>query len=196
LSYALVKVGAFTIVSQLGGSGEKLVSLDDYAGLGQRQPWVAASLSVFLLSLLGLPVTAGFFGKFYIFTAAVHSKLIWLAILMAVNSVIGSYYYLHFIIIMYMHEPKPGTTVAPVRFPLTARIVLLVTVAGTLYFGLAPTRALNFLNQPTSSAPSSNRGNADLLIASFLRRLCGTAIPVYPGRGCALATSHRRLMLD
>ena len=149
LGYALVKVGAFTIVSQLGGPGEKLVSLDDYAGLGQRQPWVAASLSVFLLSLLGLPVTAGFFGKFYIFTAAVHSKLIWLAILMAVNSTIGAYYYLRLIIIMYMHEPKPGTVVAPMRFPLTARIVLLVTVAGTLYFGLAPTRALNFLNQPT-----------------------------------------------
>src|SRR5262249_8834823 len=60
LSYALVKVGAFTIVSQLGGAGEKRVSLDDYAGLGQRQPWVAAALSAFLLSLLGLPVTAGF----------------------------------------------------------------------------------------------------------------------------------------
>jgi NADH-quinone oxidoreductase subunit N len=149
LSYALVKVGAFTIVSQLGGAGERLVSLDDYAGLGQRQPWVAASLSVFLLSLLGLPVTAGFFGKFYIFTAAVHSKLIWLAILMAVNSTIGVYYYLRLVIIMYMHEPKPGVVVAPVRFPLTARIVLLVTVAATIYFGLAPTRALSFLNQPT-----------------------------------------------
>src|SRR6266403_653859 len=90
LSYALVKVGAFTIVSQLGGADEKHNTLDDYAGLGQRQPWVAASLSLFLLSLLGLPVTAGFFGKFYIFTVAVHSNLIWLAILMAVNSVIGS----------------------------------------------------------------------------------------------------------
>ncbi|HWZ96372.1 MAG TPA: NADH-quinone oxidoreductase subunit N [Candidatus Dormibacteraeota bacterium] len=149
LSYALVKVGAFTIVSQLGGAEEKHVSLDDYAGLGQRQPWVAASLTVFLLSLLGLPVTAGFFGKFYIFTAAVHSNLIWLAVLMAVNSVIGSYYYLRLIIIMYMHEPKPGAAIAPVRFPMTATIVLWITVAGTLYFGLAPGKALNFLNQKT-----------------------------------------------
>jgi NADH-quinone oxidoreductase subunit N len=148
LSYALVKVGAFTIVSQLGGKDEKHNSLEDYAGLGQRQPWVAASLSIFLLSLLGLPVTAGFFGKFYIFTVAVHSNLIWLAILMAVNSVIGSYYYLRLIIVMYMHEPKPDAAIAPVRFPLTARIVLCVTVAGTLYFGLAPTRTIEFLNQP------------------------------------------------
>src|SRR5215475_12404218 len=102
LGYALVKVGAFTIVSQLGGAAEKRISLDDYAGLGQRQPWVAAALSVFLLSLLGLPVTAGFFGKFYVFAAAIHSNLIWLAILMAVNSVIGTYYYLRLIVVMYM----------------------------------------------------------------------------------------------
>src|SRR5579871_2856448 len=149
LSYALVKVGAFTIVSQLGGAEEKHTSLEDYAGLGQRQPWVAASLAVFLLSLLGLPVTAGFFGKFYVFTAAVHSKLIWLAVLMAVNSVIGAYYYLRLIIIMYMHEPKSEAASAPVKFPLTATIVLLVTVAGTLYFGLAPTKTLAFLNQKT-----------------------------------------------
>ena len=149
LSYALVKVGAFTIVSQLGGAGEKHVALDDYAGLGQRQPWVAASLTVFLLSLLGLPVTAGFFGKFYIFTAAIHSKLIWLAILMAVNSIIGAYYYLRLVIIMYMHEPKPDAAITIVKFPLTATIVLFVTVAGTLYFGLAPTKTLTFLNQKT-----------------------------------------------
>ena len=145
LGYALVKVGAFTIVSQLGGADEKHVSLDDYAGLGQRQPWIAAALGVFLLSLLGLPVTAGFFGKFYIFTAAVHSKLIWLAILMAVNSIIGAYYYLRLIVVMYMHEPKSEAAAAPVRFPVTASIVLWITVAGTIYFGLAPSRTLNFL---------------------------------------------------
>src|SRR5579859_378669 len=149
LSYALVKVGAFTIVSQIGGAEEKHNTIEDYAGLGRRQPWVAASLSVFLLSLFGLPVTAGFFGKFYVFTVAVHSRLIWLAILMAVNSVIGAYYYLRLIIVMYMHEPKPEAAIATVRFPITARIVLILTVAGTIYFGLAPSRALNFLNQST-----------------------------------------------
>ena len=73
LSYALVKIGAFTIVSEIGGMGEKNLTLDDYAGLAQRQPVAAAALSLYLLSLLGLPVTAGFFGKFYIFKAAVNS---------------------------------------------------------------------------------------------------------------------------
>src|SRR6202040_1625794 len=104
VSYALVKLGAFTIVSELGGAGEKHLSLDDYAGLSERQPVVAAALSLYLLSLLGLPVTAGFFGKFYIFKAAVNSHLLWLAVLMAVNSIIGSYYYLRVIVVMYMRE--------------------------------------------------------------------------------------------
>src|SRR5882762_3215625 len=150
LSYALVKLGAFTIVSQLGGTGEKNLSLDDYAGLSQRQPWVAAALSVYLLSLLGLPVTAGFFGKFYIFKAAVNSHLLWLAALMAINSVIGSYYYLRVIVVMYMREPSAEHASAPrVSFPLTVNVVLTVTAIGTILFGVMPNPVINFILQPT-----------------------------------------------
>ncbi len=150
LSYALMKLGAFTIVSQLGGAGEKNLSLDDYAGLSQRQPWVAAALSVYLLSLLGLPVTAGFFGKFYIFKTAVNSHLLWLAVLMAINSIIGAYYYLRVIVVMYMRESSAeAASAAPVGFPLTVSFVLAFTVAGTLYFGLFPNQVLNFILQPT-----------------------------------------------
>jgi len=84
LSYALVKVGAFTIVSQLGGADEKHNTLEDYAGLGSAS--MGRRFAQYLSALFTrLPVTAGFFGKFYIFTVAVHSNLIWLAILMAVN---------------------------------------------------------------------------------------------------------------
>src|SRR6266705_3296476 len=150
LSYALVKLGAFTIVSQLGGAGEKNLSLDDYAGLSQRQPFVAAALSVYLLSLLGLPVTAGFFGKFYIFKAAVNSHLLWLAVLMAINSIIGAYYYFRLIVVMYMRESSAeAASAAPVGFPLTVNFVLAFTVAGTLYFGLFPNQVLKFILQPT-----------------------------------------------
>src|SRR5947209_1200170 len=149
LSYALVKLGAFTVVSQLGGAGEKNLSLDDYAGLSQRQPFVAAMLSVYLLSLLGLPVTAGFFGKFYIFKAAVNSHLLWLAVLMAINSVIGAYYYLRVIVMMYMRESSAeAKSAASVGFPLTVNFVLAFTVVGTLYCGLFPNRVLNFILQP------------------------------------------------
>jgi NADH-quinone oxidoreductase subunit N len=149
LSYALVKLGAFTIVSQMGGAGEKHLSLDDYAGLSQRQPVVAAMLSIYLLSLLGLPVTAGFFGKFYIFKAAVNSHLLWLAVLMAVNSIIGAYYYLRVIVVMYMREPSTeAATAAPVGFPLTVNVVLAVTAIGTIFFGVMPNAVLNFILQP------------------------------------------------
>src|ERR1700674_728320 len=149
LGYALVKIGAFTIVSQLGGTGEKNLSLDDYAGLSQRQPVVAAVLSLYLLSLLGLPVTAGFFGKFYIFKAAVNSHLIWLAVLMAINSVIGAYYYLRVIVVMYMREPSAeAASAAPVNFPLTVNAVLAVTAIGTILFGVLPNRVINFILKP------------------------------------------------
>jgi NADH-quinone oxidoreductase subunit N len=149
LSYALVKIGAFTIVSEIGGMGEKNLTLDDYAGLAQRQPVAAAALSLYLLSLLGLPVTAGFFGKFYIFKAAVNSHLIWLAVLMAVNSVIGAYYYLRVIVVMYMREGSAeAMAAAPVRFPVAVNVVLAVTAIGTVYFGLFPNQVLNFILQP------------------------------------------------
>src|SRR5271163_850024 len=150
VSYALVKIGAFTIVSQIGGAGEKHVALDDYAGLGQRQPLVAAILSLFLLSLLGLPVTAGFFGKLYIFKAALDSHLIWLAVIMAVNSVIGAFYYFRLIVLMYMREPSAEIAAAPlVRFPVTVVIVLLVTAIATVWLGVAPNPVLRFILQPT-----------------------------------------------
>ena len=148
LTYAIVKVGAFTIVSQYGGAGEKHLTLDDYAGLGERQPVIAAVLSLFLLSLLGLPVTAGFLGKFYIFKAAVDSHLIWLAVLMAINSIIGAYYYIRLIVVMYMREPAPGAPVlAPARFPAMVNVVLVLTAAGTVLLGLLPSKVLTYLLQ-------------------------------------------------
>ena len=149
LGYALVKVGAFTIVSQLGGAGEKYLTIDDYAGLGERRPVVAAMLSLFLLSLLGLPVTAGFLGKFYIFKAAVDSGLIWLAVLMTINSTIGAYYYIRIIVVMYMREPTAETAaIAPSRFPLGVSFVIATTAIGAVYFGVFPNKALfNYLLQ-------------------------------------------------
>src|SRR5580692_4826677 len=146
LSYALVKVGAFTIVSQFGGAGEKHLQLDDFAGLGERQPVVAAVFSLFLLSLLGLPVTAGFLGKFYIFKAAVDSNLIWLAVLMAINSIIGAYYYIRLIVVMYMREPSSEiAATAPARFPLSVNVVLAIAAFGTIVLGVFPGKTLAYL---------------------------------------------------
>jgi NADH-quinone oxidoreductase subunit N len=142
VTYALVKLGAFLMVAQLGGPGERHVDIDDLAGLARRQPAVAACLSVFLLSLLGLPITAGFLGKFYIFNAALGSNLIWLAILLGINSVIASYYYLRVIVAMYMRESKEAVAIAPV--PATLSAVLWIAAAGTFYVGLFPSHIYNF----------------------------------------------------
>jgi NADH-quinone oxidoreductase subunit N len=144
--YSLVKVGAFTIVSDLSGRGERYLTMEDYAGLGTRQPFAAAALSLFLLSLLGLPITAGFFGKFYVFKAAINSHLIWLAVIMTVNSTIGAYYYLRLIVVMYMREYKGAAPAdAPTGLSLTSGLVVAVSVLATLYLGLFPNHVLGLL---------------------------------------------------
>src|SRR5579864_1298130 len=142
VGYAIVKMGAFLIVAQLGGPGERHVDIEDFTGLGRRQPAMAACLSLFLLSLLGLPITAGFLGKFYVFNAALESNLIWLAILLALNSVIGAYYYLRVIVAMYMREPAAEIIAEPV--PWTLSVVLWIAAAGTVFAGLFPARIIDF----------------------------------------------------
>jgi len=146
LGYSLVKVGAFTIVSEIGGKGESYQTLDDFAGLGTRQPFAAAAMTLFLLSLLGMPITAGFFGKFYVFKAAINSKLIWLAVLMTINSTIGAYYYLRVIVVMYMREHKGDVPAdAATGLSPTAAMVVVVAALATLYLGLLPNHVLGIV---------------------------------------------------
>jgi NADH-quinone oxidoreductase subunit N len=144
-SYTFVSVGAFTVLSELGGRGERYLKSEDFAGLGTRQPFAAAMMALFLLSFLGLPITAGFFGKLYIFKAALKSNLLWLAILMAVNSVIGAYYYLKVIIVMYMREYKGTEPADSGRLSATAAMVVTVAALITLYLGLAPNHILGIV---------------------------------------------------
>jgi NADH-quinone oxidoreductase subunit N len=146
LGYSLVKVGAFTIVSEIGGQGERYLTLDDFAGLGTRQPFAAAAMTLFLLSLLGMPITAGFFGKFYVFKAAINSKLIWLAVLMTMNTAIGAYYYLRVIVVMYMREHKGDVPAeAATSLSPTAAMVVAVAALATLYLGLLPNHVLGIV---------------------------------------------------
>jgi NADH-quinone oxidoreductase subunit N len=146
LGYSLVKVGAFTIVSEIGGRGERYLTLDDFAGLGTRQPLAAAAMTLFLLSLLGMPITAGFFGKFYVFKAAINSKLIWLVVLMTVNTAIGAYYYLRVIVVMYMREHKGDVPAdAATSLSPTAAMVVAVAALATLYLGLLPNHVLGIV---------------------------------------------------
>ncbi len=93
-AYAFTNIGAFAVVAYVSRKGEKFVRVDDFAGLAQRQPGMAAMLTIFLLSLIGVPLTGGFFGKFYIFKAALDAHLVWLTVLGLLNSAVAAYYYL------------------------------------------------------------------------------------------------------
>src|SRR5262249_51206566 len=113
-AYAAMNVGAFAIIGHFANAGERYVTLEDYEGLGRSSPLLAATLTIFLLSLIGIPMTGGFFAKFYVFSAAMRSHLTWLTIIGVINSAIGAYYYLRIIVVMYMREPRKQVPVGPV----------------------------------------------------------------------------------
>jgi NADH-quinone oxidoreductase subunit N len=136
LTYGLAKLGAFTLLAHLGDSGERRLEIRDLAGLGRTRPLAAACMSIYLLSLMGLPVTAGFLGKLYILKAALDSQLTGLAIMLAVNSVVAAYYYLRVIRVMYFDEPAADWQ--PAALPSAVGAVMLFTTFATLYFGLFP----------------------------------------------------------
>lgn len=144
VAYVLMKVGAFSVVSHVS-AGESSQGIEDYAGLHSRQPLLAASLTIFLLSLIGIPLTGGFLGKFYIFTAAVKANLIWLVILGVINSALSIGYYLRVVKVMYMSEPRGQLALAPV--PASLAFVITLTALGTLYLGVLPGPVLEFANR-------------------------------------------------
>jgi NADH-quinone oxidoreductase subunit N len=141
-SYAAMNVGAFAVVSHFANYGEKYVALEDYAGLGKSSPVLAATLTFFLMSLIGIPITGGFFAKFYVLSAALKSDLVGLAIILVLNSAVGAYYYLRIIVMMYMREPRETVPVTPV--PAATALAIAVCVLLTLYLGVFPTRVLNY----------------------------------------------------
>ena len=150
LCYGLMNLGAFAIVTILSRTEDKLVNVTDYAGLGAKKPGLAAALTLFMLSLAGVPGTAGFAGKFFIFRAAVESGLVWLAIIGVVTTVVSFYYYLYVIVQMYMREPKDEFT--DVSLPGSLKLALAVAAAGTVYLGVLPARVLDWAASVTLAA--------------------------------------------
>jgi NADH-quinone oxidoreductase subunit N len=140
-SYAAMNVGAFAIVAHLSGKGERYVTLDDYSGLGRRSPLLAAILTIFLISLIGIPITGGFFAKFYVFSAALQSNLVGLTIIGVINSAIAAYYYLRVIVYMYMRDERIEAPVA--RIPAGLGAAMAISLIATIYLGVLPNRVLN-----------------------------------------------------
>jgi NADH-quinone oxidoreductase subunit N len=147
-SYAAMNVGAFAVVTQMAGSRERFSGIDDYSGLGKRSPALAAALTFFLLSLIGIPMTGGFFAKFYVFSAALRTQLIWLTIIGLVNSGMGSYYYLRLIVRMYMYEPRTDAPVPRMHAGMAAAIA--ISLIATLWLGILPNAILHY----TQAAPT------------------------------------------
>ncbi|MBI5627926.1 MAG: NADH-quinone oxidoreductase subunit N [Candidatus Rokubacteria bacterium] len=136
LVYTFTTAGAFGVILLLERDGREAVAVSDLAGLATRHPVLALTFSVFLLSLVGIPPTAGFVGKFYLFGAAVRTGYVWLAVIGVLNSAIAAYYYLRLIVFMYMREPEGSPTVLVPSLP--AGLALAVALWGVVQLGVLP----------------------------------------------------------
>jgi len=140
VAYSFMNLGAFAVVIALAFQDRERVSIQDYAGLGLKYPFLGAAMALFMFSLAGIPPTGGFMGKFYIFSAAIQANYIGLAIIGVLNSVISVYYYLRITVVMYMGQD--GAEPAADRLSPALGLAVLVAVVGTLQLGLFPSRFL------------------------------------------------------
>lgn len=142
LAYTVSTAGAFGALILCGSRGKEAVSYEDLAGIGKRHPAAALAFSFFLLSLAGVPPTAGFFGKLYIVRAGIGAGLNVLTVLLLLNSVIAAYYYLRVMVYMYMREPAPG---APIAVPMKSGYVAAALVLAAVFvvgLGIWPSQSL------------------------------------------------------
>jgi len=136
LAYTLMNMGAFGVVILVGRKKDRYLNIYDYAGLGAQHPALAATMAIFMFALAGIPPTAGFVGKFYIFSAAIQAGYIWLAIIGVMNSLVSVYYYLRITVLMYM---KPAEAdLGPISFATGLKLTLILTAIGVLWIGIFP----------------------------------------------------------
>ena len=160
LTYAVMNIGAFAVVQLIARSGDRRTAIEDYRGIGFESPVLAFSLSLFMLSLLGMPLTAGFMGKIMVFGAAIDQKYYGLVVLAVLNTAVSAYYYLRLIIVMFFGERTMAWS-AP-RVPASVALALVITVLGVLYLGLFPGRVINALQ---------TRIESQLFTEQFIHRL-------------------------
>jgi NADH-quinone oxidoreductase subunit N len=142
-TYAAMNVGVFAVISHAGGYDDRLVTVADYRGLAYRSPLLGGALAFFLLSLIGIPFTGGFFGKFYVFTAALHSGEVWLAIIGLANSGVAAYYYLRLLMSVYGRPADDAPVQSIPRLKGSLTLALLLTVSATIILGIFPGRILS-----------------------------------------------------
>jgi len=136
LAYTFMNIGAFAVLVLAGKQGEENLTLDGFAGFGYKRPFLGVAMTIFLFSLMGLPPTAGFTGKFYIFAGAINAGYIWLAILGVLNSALSLYYYLR--VMVYMYFRNPNEDYAWVSMPASVLVTIILAIIGSLYLGILP----------------------------------------------------------
>jgi NADH-quinone oxidoreductase subunit N len=141
-AYVLMNIGAFAVVIALGREGAHNEELDRFSGLAKKHPWLAGAMMIFMLSLAGIPLTAGFLGKLYLFSAAVQANLVWLAAIGMLNAVVSAYFYLRVVAKMFLAAP-PDDVEARVTVPLGVSIAL--AAIGTIALGVYPGPLLNLI---------------------------------------------------
>jgi len=133
--YLFMNIGAFAVVFIMEGEGQEGNSIHRFKGLAKRSPLLAAAMSLFMVSLAGFPPTAGFFGKFYVFIAAIKSGYTLITILAVIASVISVYFYLRVIVMMYFHEEDEEV---PFTINKGMGALVMVSTAAILFFGIFP----------------------------------------------------------
>lgn len=147
LSYAFMNIGAFAIIILVGKKGEANNNVMDYAGFGTKHPVLALAMAIFLFSLAGMPPTAGFIGKFYLFSGAIKAGYIWLAIIGVLNSAASVYYYLRVLVYMYMKDPVEEFDW--MKLTPAVAICIIIAVVGVLLPGVVPAFLLDLAQQAT-----------------------------------------------
>ena len=141
LAYTLMNLGAFGVIILVSRKKDNYLNIYDYSGLGFQYPGLALVMSVFMFALVGMPPTAGFIGKFYIFSAAIQAGYIWLVIIGVINSLISVYYYLRITVIMYM---KPGEAdLGPIQTAPMVNATLVLSALAVLLLGIFPGTIFN-----------------------------------------------------
>ncbi len=143
VTYAAMNVGIFAVISHAGGYDDRLTTVQDYRGLGYRSPLLGGAMAFFLISLIGIPFTGGFFGKFYVFKAAMNSGLVSLAIIGLINSGVAAFYYLRLLASVYS-RPSENTPIAAMpRIQVPLLFAIFLAASATFLLGVVPGRVLN-----------------------------------------------------
>jgi NADH-quinone oxidoreductase subunit N len=149
-AYAAMNVGAFLVLTQLSGFSERVRSLEDFTGIALKRPGLSALMAFFLLSLIGIPFTGGFFGKFYVFTGAIQNGHVWLAIVGLINSGVACFYYLRLLSAIYARPLTDSVAHVPAR-KLTVPVALALgaTALATLGLGVMPNKLIHLVQRAT-----------------------------------------------